>query len=37
MDLIFFWVYGFTVTVLTLYAFLFKPMQKHLDMDAEIT
>ncbi|KAF6033220.1 hypothetical protein EB796_008474 [Bugula neritina] len=32
MDRIFFWSYGFSVTILTFYAFVFKPMQKDISL-----
>lgn len=32
MDRVFFWGYGITVTILTLYAFVFKPMQKNISL-----
>ena len=32
MDRIFFWGYGISVTILTFYAFIFKPMQKNVEL-----
>lgn len=32
MDRVFFWSYGISVTILTLYAFVFKPMHKHMEL-----
>lgn len=33
MDMVFFWAYGCSVVILTMYSFVFKPMQKHLELD----